>query len=493
MNKASAFDLKSIEAIDPASVTVSDLLRIIQSMAACIKELREENAELKRRLGLNSTNSGIPPSQDGLNKPTPKSLKKATGKAFGGQKGHKGNTLNHVAAPDEIIDCQVSACEKCDASLDDIAITTIEERQEFDVIVKRHVRAYKKEVKICTCGHTNCGTFPDHIKSHVQFGETAKAVNVALLNNFIPLKRLVDFNKQVFNLSVSETTLMSFYSTCASNLTPLYETIYKTLLTADLKHVDESGLRVKKKLHWIHVLCNRHLTYFCVKENRGFLHEGLTGRVVHDGWKPYFTIPQVSHILCNAHHLRELIALIDFDKESWATQMFKLLSYAHRLWQRTALAFGVQKENPEKNLFSIPFKKVEHINACYDRILKVGEAYHNDRLLANPSGRKNPKKRKGHCLIARLQKYKESVLAFLSDPTIPFTNNEAERPLRPIKGKQKISGCFRTTQGADDFAIVRSAVSSFTKQGKDVMDEIRKAVLGVYPVQDLLPNYQSSA
>jgi transposase len=96
-------------------------------------------------------------------------------------------------------------------------------------------------------------------------------------------------------------------------------------------------------------------------------------------------------------------------------------------------------------------------------------------------------------LIGRLQKYKESVLAFLFDPAIPFTNNEAERPLRPIKGKQKISGCFRTSQGADNFAIVQSCISSFSKQGKNIMEETRKALRAVYPIHDLLPHYTLKA
>ena len=273
-------------------------------------------------------NSGKPPSQDGLNKPV-KPQRSPHGerpkKEFGGQKGHTGKTLEQIATPDEIVSCTVSQCAYCQNSLDDIEASSIEERQEFDVIIKRHVRSYKKDVKVCGCGHINHGVFPDHIKSHAQYGEAAKAVNIALINNFVPLKRLVVFNKQVLGLTVSETTLMSFYNQCAENLIPLYCAIYKTLLEADLKHMDESGLRVQNKLYWIHVLCNTHLTYFCVKEKRGFLHEGLKGSVVHDGWKAYFTLDQVKHILCNAHHLRELIALVDFDDEPWAQEMLTLL------------------------------------------------------------------------------------------------------------------------------------------------------------------------
>jgi len=421
-----------VDKLNPSTVTIEELLTIIRA-------LQTKVADLERRLGLNSSNSGKPPSTDGLHKPSPKSQRSPTGKGFGGQKGHKGKTLNHVDVADETITCTVSECSQCHSSLDAIDMTSVEERQEFDVVIKRHVRSYVSDVKICHCGHINRGTFPEHIKSHVQYG--------------------------------------------ADNLTPLCQAIYKTLLAADLKHVDESGLRVKKKLHWIHVLCNAHLTYFCVKEKRGFLHEGLQGTVVHDGWKAYFTLDHVKHILCNAHHLRELIALIDFDKEPWAKKMLTLLKKAHMVWQKATDTLTAP---------SIESWKVTWFRNQYDAILSEGECYHNKRLLPNPTGRKRSKKRKGHCLIVRLRHFKEAVLAFLSDPSIPFTNNEAERPLRPVKGKQKISGCFRTTKGADNFAIVRSAVSSFAKQGKDVVEEIRKALRGEYPVNDLLPGYQTS-
>lgn len=480
-----------IDKIDPSAATMEELIAII-------KALKEKVAELERRLGLNSTNSGKPPSQDGLNKPVKPQRSphdERPKKEFGGQKGHQGNTLNHIEAPDETIACTVSHCEECHHSLDAVTVESIEERQEFDVIIKRHVRSYKKEVKICACGHINHGVFPDHIKSHAQYGESAKAVNIALINNFVPLKRLVDFNKQVLGLTISETTLMSFYNQCAANLIPLYCALYSALLEADLKHADESGLRVQKKLYWIHVLCNTHLTYFCVKEKRGFLHEGLKGMLVHDGWKSYFMLDQVKHILCNAHHLRELIALVDFDDEPWAREMLTLLKEAHKIWRKAADSLAANKASGQAELPSdakIASWKVTWIRNRFNEILKAGEVYHNGRLLDNPSGRKNPKKRKGHCLILRLKHYKESVLAFLTDPEIPFTNNEAERPLRPVKGKQKISGCFRTIKGADHFAIVRSAVSSFTKQGKDVMIEIRKALRGHYPICDLLPAYQAS-
>ena len=465
-----------VDKLNASTVTIEELLTIIRA-------LQTKVTDLERRLGLNSSNSGKPPSTDGLHKPSPKSQRSPTGKEFGGQKGHKGNTLNHIDVADETIACTVSECTHCHSSLDVIDVTSVEERQEFDVIIKRHVRAYVSDVKICNCGHINRGSFPKHIKSHVQYGETTKAVNIALMNNFVPLKRLVDFNKQVLKLSLSETTLMSFYNHCADNLTLLYQAIYKTLLAADLKHLDESGLRVKKKLHWIHVLCNAHLTYFCVKEKRGFLHEGLQGTVVHDGWKAYFTLDHVKHILCNAHHLRELIALIDFDKEPWANKMLTLLKKAHTAWQKATDTLAAP---------SIDSWKVTWFRNQYDAILNEGESYHNKRLLPNPTGRKRSKKRKGHCLIVRLRHFKEAALAFLSDPNMPFTNNEAERPLRPVKGKQKISGCFRTTKGADNFAIVRSAISSFAKQGKDVMEEIRKALRGEYPVSDLLPTYHAS-
>jgi transposase len=155
---------------------------------------------LERRLGLNSSK---PPRTDALHKPSPKSQRSQTGKGFGGQKDHKGKTLNHADVADETIACTISECSLCHSSLDAIFVTSVEERQEFCVVIKRHVRSYVSDVKICNCGHINRCSLPEHIKSHVQYGETAKAVNIALMNNFVPLKRLVDFNKQVLESSPS--------------------------------------------------------------------------------------------------------------------------------------------------------------------------------------------------------------------------------------------------------------------------------------------------
>jgi transposase len=224
---------------------------------------------------------------------------------------------------------------------------------------------------------------------------------------------------------------------------------------APVKHMDETGFRIGGKTQWLHVACTMLLTFYRVSARRGSLLTNVAGIVVHDHWHPYYTLKNVLHALCNAHHLRELKALVEIEKEDWARRMQRLL---RRACHAVNLA-SVQDVPLKPELIAL-------IERCYDALVADGLAFHAAQpplTKARPRGR--PPRRVGHNLLLRLSTRKPDVLRFLTDPIVPFTNNLAERDGRMMKLRQKISGGFRSEQGAEDFAVIRSLLSTARKQG----------------------------
>ena len=205
------------------------------------------------------------------------------------------------------------------------------------------------------------------------------------------------------------------------------------------------------------------MTFYHVDAKRGILWEGLSGLIVHDFWKSYFMVKGVTHALCNAHHLRELTACAELDQEPWAQGMIDLLLSALR--------------NQDKD--------IETISKQYDEVIKQGLAYHEKRLLPNHTNRKNHRKRKGHNLLIRLRDHKAETLRFVTTEGVPFTNNQAEQDIRMVKVKQKVSGCFRSTDGAKEFAKIRSVISTARKQGLNLLEQLCLACAGIYPSEKL--------
>ena len=231
---------------------------------------------------------------------------------------------------------------------------------------------------------------------------------------------------------------------------------------ACVRHLDETGFRVAGKGQWLHTASTAALTSYRVSAKRGDLPKGLRGGViVHDHFKPYYALPGVRHALCNAHHLRELKALIDIDKEQWAGQMRDLLVDANES-VRAAVALGATE---------LPALVLRTLIKRYNAIVRRGLAFHRDLppLARQIGARGRAPHRPGHNLLIRLHKFKGDVLRFLYDFAVPFTNNEAERDLRMMKIKMKISGGFRTTAGARTFACLRSVISTARKQGWNIL------------------------
>src|SRR5450830_1100239 len=450
-----------------------ELIALIRAQSAEIAGLKARIAELERQLGLNSSNSGKPPSSDGLKKPARvSSLRERSGKKPGGQKGHKGETLRQVTDPNEVVDHYPSACSMCGAGLDPETSVGHSARQVFDlpepqpVVVTEH-RAH--DCQCAVCGTTTRALFPDGVNAPVQYGARIAAFVVYLLHyQFLPEDRLVELMADLFGVKLAAATIARMSRTCAERLRGFAETVRDLVAGALVKHMDETGFRIGGKTQWLHVASTALLTFYRVCAKRGSLLAHVKGIIVHDHWKPYYTMQGVLHALCNAHHLRELKALVEIEREDWARKMQRLLRRACHVTNRARDSDGPLKPS-----------LIALIERHYDAILVEGLAFHEAQpplaTATKTAGRKHrgrTPRRTGHNLLLRLSTRKQDTLRFLHDAAVPFTNNQAERDGRMMKVKQKISGGFRCDASAADFAVVRSFLSTAKKQGWDIIQAL---------------------
>src|ERR1035437_3838038 len=449
-----------------------ELVALNAAQAVEITALKVRIAELERRLGLNSSNSGKPPSSDGLKKPVRvRSLRERSGRKPGGQKGHKGETLRQAAEPNQVADHYPPACSECGAALTPDMGEDYAARQGFDlpepqpIVVTEH-RAH--DCRCAACGSKTRASFPDGVNAPVQYGARITAFVIYLLHyQLLPEARLVELMADLFGVKLCAATLASMSGACAKRLKGLVETIRDHVAGAPVKHMDETGFRIGGKTQWLHVACTVLLTFYRVCAKRGSLLADVVGIVVHDHWKPYYTMQGVLHTLCNAHHLRELKVLVEIEKEDWARKMQRALRRACH-----AANLARDRDGPLKpSLIAL-------IERRYDAILAEGLVFHEAQApLGQPvkgGGKRRGRapRRTGHNLIARLSTRKHDVLRFLHDARVPFTNNQAERDGRMMKLRQKISGGFRSEQGADDFGVIRSLLSTAKKQGWDLLSTL---------------------
>ena len=433
--------------------------------------LRSENAalmgrlaELERRLGLNSSNSGKPPSSDGLNKPPRvSSLREASGKKSGGQKGHRGETLRQVETPDVTIDHYPDACTACGAALTAVMASGHVARQVFDLpeptplIVTEH-RAHG--CRCAACGVQTRAAFPEGVTAPVRYGERISAFVLYLLHyQLLPEKRLAALMADLFGVTLATATIARMSQDCAERFHEFADAVRQGVAAAPVKHMDETGFRIGGKTQWLHIASTILLTFYRISSKRGSLLANVTGIVVHDHWKPYYTMTGVLHALCNAHHLRELKALVEIEKEDWAHKMQRLL-------RRACHTANLARDRGR------PLKPglIALFDRCYDAILADGLMFHVTQPALAKAGRRGRQPRRiGHNLLLRLSTRKPDVLRFLTDPRVPFTNNLAEQDGRMMKLRQKISGGFRDANGADDFALIRSVLSTARKQGWHIL------------------------
>ena len=454
----------------PNEPSREELIALVRAQAIEIAALKARIAELERRLGLNSSNSGKPPSSDGLKKPSRvRSLREKSERKPGGQKGHKGETLRQTAEPDAVEDHFPSACGECGAALTPETSAGHAARQVFDLPEPRPLVV--TEHRAHTCGCAACGAktradFPEGVNAPVQYGTRIAAFVVYLLHyQLLPEARLVALMADLFAVKLSTATLAAMSRACAKRLNGVVATIRDRVAGAPVKHMDETGFRIGAKTQWLHVACTSLLTFYRVCAKRGSLLANVVGIVVHDHWKPYYTMEGVQHALCNAHHLRELKALVEIEKEDWARKMQSLL-------RRSCHAANLARERE----VALKPSLIACFERRYDAIVAEGLAFHEAQppLTSQRAGKRRGRtpRRTGHNLLLRFVTRRQDTLRFLHDPAVPFSNNEAERDGRMMKLRQKISGGFRSLDGATDFAAVRSFIATAKKQGWKILDAL---------------------
>ena len=420
---------------------------LIASLRAEITALRAEVADLRRRLDLNSSNSSKPPSSDGLGK-KPRvagSLRGRSGKPSGGQTGHAGGTLRQVTHFDAVVRHEACACGYCGSSLDARSATGIERRQVFDIpecplVVTEH----QATIYRCThCRRVTKAAFPEGVVSPTEYGERIRAAAIYLnVQQLIPEDRVAQALSDLFAAAtICPASVVAWVDKKARELRPVHQTIGKRVAEAAVRHLDETGYRIAGKLHWLHTTSNLLFTFYRAGEKRGDVPRDLHGGVVvHDHFLPYRGMNTVDHAFCNAHVLRELQALAEIDKEPWAEPMRDMLLDANA-------AVNKAREAGET---ALPSKTVAAFVERYWEAVRLGLSFHRQlpKLEQKASARGRPKQHEGQNPLERLKTFKTETLRFLVDFDVPFTNNLAEQDLRMMKVKMKISGSFRTLEGA---------------------------------------------
>lgn len=457
----------------------------VEQLSELVVKLEARVQELDDQLAANSRNSGKPPSSDRGVKPKPKSQRKPSGRRPGGQKGHKGKTLEPVENPDHIVNHTVDSCAHCNASLDGVTADACEKRQVFDLPPKIHVEVteHRAETKTCpSCGGHTQSEFPQEVRLPAQYGPGIKTLGVYFTQyQMLPFERTGEIFEDLCDHAVCVGSLFNFNQECSANLEETEEYIKQSLFESPVLNSDETGMKINGKTHWLHVVSNGEFTYYLIHEKRGQeaiddmgILPNFQGTVVHDHWGPYFKY-DCSHALCNAHHLRQLVFVLEQYEQPWAQELIDLLLEAKK---------KVEESPPEAN--ALPPELLADIQKRYDEILERGFA-------ANPipdtppqppkRGRKKQSKPKN--LLDRLKEHKTDVLAFIEDLRIPFDNNQGERDLRMAKVKQKVSGGFRSKNGADIFARIRGYISTVKKQSENVFQALKATFGPIEPAWDI--------
>ncbi len=446
------------------------LWRHIQVLQKQVEALGARVAELEGRLSKDSHNSSKPPSSDALAK-KPQSLRQASGLRPGGQPGHKGTTLKRVAVPDRVVRHDPSAsCDRCGQTLALAdAVVSPDRRQVFDLPPLRlEVTEHQVSCVRCGCGQWHRGAFPEGVDQPVQYGPTIKAAAVYLTQyQLLPVERTSAVLGDLCGLPMSPGTIQACIAAAQRTLTPAVTLIAAAVTAAPVAHFDETGQRVAGRLRWLHAASTADLTWYGAHDKRGRqamdafgILPAFSGIAVHDGWASYKDYA-CEHALCNAHHLRELTYLAETVDQAWPQQLIDLLCAAK-----------TDTDQARETQIALSLEQQQRHRERYDALLAEGERLHPRIAPSRPGRRGRVKQSTATNLLGRLRDHADDVLRFLYDPRVPFDNNQAERDIRMPKLKQKVSGCFRTPEGADAFCINRSYLATLRKQGRDLFQAL---------------------
>jgi transposase len=431
---------------------------------------------LINKLGINSSNSSKPPSQDpNRDKKKRKSRKdKGIKRKPGAQVGHKGSTLLKSDSPTEIEEIQI---DRRTIPPGNYKVVGFDSRQVFDVNISLSIKEYRAEILENENGKQFVAAFPEGITKAVQYGNEVRAQAVYMsIFQMIPLARIIDYFKEQAGLLVSKGSISNFKKVAVKKLEEIgfKAWVSMQLLNSPVCHADETGINVNGKRIWLHNLSNEKCVLYHPDPKRGKdamdqmkILENYKGVLCHDHWKPYYKYKKCTHSLCNAHHLRELERAFEQDNQSWAKRMSKLLVEINDL----------MIDSERDVLSSIEIKTFQ---ARYNEILEKGkkECPLSEKI---PGQKGRIKKSKSRNLLERLDCYQEDTLRFMKEAAVPFTNNMGENDLRMTKVQQKISGCFRSMDGAQEFSLIRSYLVTARKNGMGPSEALRVLFKGDRP------------
>lgn len=459
-------EIKLPETIADCHSLIKHLLLIIEKQQAEIDLLKAEVSQLQARLNQNSQNSHRPPSSNGFNQPKP-ALKRKKKRHKGGQAGHRGKTLKRVAVPDVVVDCEPLDCQ-CGKPQWSQRSEIMDSRQVFEMPEPRlEVIEFRRIKRKCGCGREVCGEFPSEVVAPVQYGQRVQAM-VALLSvhGCLSFGKIGQLFADLYGYELNTATAQTMVNRTAQVM-PM-EAIKEAVGEANVVNFDETGLKENGKLKWLHTASTADLTYQFVHPKRGreamrsepsILGE-FVGIGVHDCWESYFSFRQMRHAICNAHILRELTGIIENNASKWGVQMKELLL---EMYQASDYGKGIIKE-------------ISEFEVRYDKILAQAEVEEPPPEKVHEKGKL--KRTKGRNLLERLKKHKAAVLLFAVEKEVPFTNNQAERDIRPAKVKQKMSGGFRAESGSESYSRIHSFISTLRKQSRQVFQELLSVIKG---------------